>query len=1050
MKRTFIDPTGYVGPLRFLEVMLGSKNRPGSGTWADMSELITIVWDSAFVTQTPLKDSHGQIAHYARSFDLFDKKDDQRNAELFERLDTIPHLADFHVDIDHDDPELSRQEAVRLVDHYLSLGVPEQAIGVRFSGSKGFHVTLPWQVLGVREHGVIGLNYITYRILGGYIIDAAKLEGADRALWRRNGTIRLENTVHPSSGLLKVRVSLDELRSGMETCREVAKAPRKPLYTPEEEEAARQMCLGIHRLYLVAQAEADAEVLRVSEHAHRELPPEILAQVQGKLTPCLRHILDGSPNKGTRNETLFHAAMMMKYTGIAQDEALAKGREWLGASYRNVGGEGTIRSAYRGPFAGGCRWMREQGYATQGDCRACPVGQRRYEQPARIDKSVVPEQTKVELPTLAEQRERLRKDIDNLNPDRVTVVSTPAGLGKTHEVLKRAGEIVANGGRVLLFVKDTLKVDGLAADMVNELRFTHDYNGKIQILYGRNEDNCDNWTEAEKVLKKGYSVGKQVCKGCYAREFCEYYQQYNEAFEAGIYIAPHAMLPIIFADNRRGFSREFIQHTDEDGRTYDIGGPLKMIVIDEDALHVLIDRYFIGQFHLLNELKQKTRWVTDRLTGTKSQRVVLDSNYLRVVSWARLAIKVVGPFMPALDSIARADGQNLAATLHAIDPTRIIDPDFQSNKGHKPFTTRFYLALQRELPRLRDGNFTIWANGAGLEIMETKPVSFPPSIPVVVLDAYANEGVYRRYFRATGINRIPEFHTYPVREQANTTYVLGANLLQTDLDKAAKGARYAIDKIEKLMRALRVITSDGIETYIIAKRAFFESEAWVAWKDRLPYCVEDGDAGRLYFWRGRGINAAAGKRVAVLQVPNFHPSSVLAEASVLFANEPRLDDQRMPVETELVWASNAKDRAEVKVDRTVYADERLNLINERYRLDELVQMALRSRSLTTGAEIIIFADLPDPRLPAQRVLTIDELVAQDDTYADDARKVLYDALRDAEALTIDSLIELGVIGGKPKNSRLRSAIKDRYPNEYKIAVQNPVDEDKARAEVGVP
>src|SRR5690606_16982386 len=132
---------------------------------------------------------------------------------------SIPHLADFHIDIDFaNDLESSQREAVKLLDWYESLGVPEAAVGIRFSGSKGFDIMVPWQCLGVKAQGVIGLNYTTYKLLAAEIVAKVGVKGVDLALYRKNGTIRLENTLHPK-GLHKVRLTPAELRGSLDAIR---------------------------------------------------------------------------------------------------------------------------------------------------------------------------------------------------------------------------------------------------------------------------------------------------------------------------------------------------------------------------------------------------------------------------------------------------------------------------------------------------------------------------------------------------------------------------------------------------------------------------------------------------------------------------------------------------------------------------------------------------------------------------------------------------------------------------------------------------------------
>lgn len=1039
------DPTGYRGPLRWLEVMLGGKNRPGSGLWAEAEHLTTIVHDAAFATRKPLNDSHGQIAHYARSFELFDKDDPEHKSELMERLDTIPHLADFHIDIDHDgDLDTSRAEAIRLVEFYLNLGVPEPALGIRFSGKKGFDVMVPWQCMGVQAQGVMALNWTTYKIVAQEVAESLGLQGIDMGLYRKNGTIRLENTAHPS-GLHKVRITPDELAMPMADILKIAEKPRRSPYEAAAVEAALETVVGLRRMYLPAQARADAELLQVKALRQLPLDLEVQHQLQGEIVTCAKTILNSVPDRGQRNERLFHLAMMLKYTGKDEAETRHLAKGWLGRQYQDVGGESTIRSVYSGPYAGGCRWMREMGFAYESDCRACPVGQRRYERDARVVEAEPVVAAEPHLPTIEEQRKALARDFEHMDPWSVTVVRVPPGIGKTYQALRRTVKMIEDGARVLWFVKDTRKADGLAADLISELQEKHDYSGKIQVLYGRDEDNCEDWSNAERIAKKGYSVGKTLCKGCPARSYCGYYAQYDQAYEPGVYIAPHAMLPILFEDERRGFSREFVTWKD-DGEVDILGAPLSMIVIDEDALDVMVEEYFVGKYHLENELRKRTRRVKyfDRLSGQIGFKdVQLDKNWLQVVEWLGSAVKVPGPVMPSLSRVAAADGASIVAILNAIDPAYIIDPDYKTSRGHKPFTTKLYQALMREAPRLRDGNYTIWTvPSGGLKILSMANVQFPPGIPVVVLDAYANRDLYERFYRAAGVNRPLLFLDYPVREQANVTYVLGANILKVDLMRAESNY-YSRTKIERTMTALERITQDGVETYIVAKRDFFQSKAWQEWEPRLKNCVADGDAGQLYFWRGRGINAAAGKRIAILQVPNFHPDAVLAEASVLFADEPRLDDARVRVEEPIVWANDAEAKPWV-IDRTVYADDRLNLVNERYRMDELVQMALRSRSLTTGAEIVIFADLPDPRLPASKVVTVAELA--EDTFS--ARAEVYEVLREYDSLSIETLIDLGIVNGQAQqDSKMRSILKRTCPVAFLDARKNPVEREVAMKEI---
>lgn len=1034
-KRVPYDGTGYTGPLRWVEHSQGSKyNRD---FWRPYDELTVIVYDAAFQGY-PWTDSHAQIAHYPRALPwaLRDRRDEQPEDPLrLEKLDDIPQLANLIIDLDHDDVTEAQRQAVRLVEFYTNeCRVPEEAVHIAFSTRKGFHISLPWQVIGVPPTGVPALNWAVYKRMAGVIAERLGLTAMDEIVYKKNGFIRLENTLHPKTKLFKVRVTPEELAGSIEQLREIAQAPRRAIYDVDLGELYAVSEL-LHGIYRPAQLRADAEARKRHEEVSRPADPDVLAAIGDGVTPCLTNIRERvDPGvSGNRNNTLMHAVMMLKHLEKTREEITEWAKDWLGPRFHDpeVGAAATIESVWSGPYRRGCNWMRENGFASRGDCGACPVNARfRPRPPERLPEPPPAPHPRAHIAPIEQKRRELPGALRDLDPHAVTIAKTPAGFGKTHATIHAAKEIVEAGGRVVVMVKDTKKENGLAAELRADLARIG-YTGKLQTLYGRSPVTlggqeftpCDNWDVAKKHIQKGYPVGVTLCPSCFARTSCHYYGQYEEAYDAGIYIAPHAMLPYLFKDRTRGFHHKQQMHPSDNGVPLPLGAPLELIVIDEDALDSLLDEFAVDAKHLRRERKEKTRirLEYDPLTRKRDFRreVQLDANWLRVVQWTEWALKESGPLIRTLEHLAKQENTSIKTVLRSIDPARVIDPDHELNRGHKPFTRRLYEALMDDLHRLEDGNPTLIPIPKDDRVIQygVRELYLPPDVPVLVLDAYARLERYQAYFQRARVGRPIRTLEYEVREEPNVTYVLGATLTAGDVKGALRGDTEKLQKLQKRVTAVKELCRDEHPTRVVMMKSAAESDLL----QRLFADTPHIRVGELYNWRGRGFNAALGDRIVILQDPNPPPEAVMNEASALYPDEPRLDDATEFPRVDVPWAAGATPTGAWRAARYEYADERLNLILRAKREDELVQMALRGRSITTGAEIIVMSDLVDERLPATRVLTLDALVAGQSQA--DPHRALFEWLRDEHPAALDTatLATLGVVQGGENQKRSPTA-----------------------------
>src|SRR5699024_8313913 len=68
-----------------------------------------------------------------------------------EKVNGEPFLAPLYFDLDHEeDPSISQKDAIKLVNFFIDeLDLKESDIWVYFSGSKGFHILVSSESLGV-------------------------------------------------------------------------------------------------------------------------------------------------------------------------------------------------------------------------------------------------------------------------------------------------------------------------------------------------------------------------------------------------------------------------------------------------------------------------------------------------------------------------------------------------------------------------------------------------------------------------------------------------------------------------------------------------------------------------------------------------------------------------------------------------------------------------------------------------------------------------------------------------------------------------------------
>lgn len=287
------------------------------------------------------------------------KNDDYDHCEM---------IADPYLDFDTEDiedpaewEELTRE--VKYVLNYIesSMGIPPEELRVYFSGSKGFHVIIPHELIGLAPSTVLNQS-LRYFALGlSYVLNGRKVRKncIDTGIYDRKRLIRIPGTINSKSGLYKIPVSIDQLYNFCyNDVREAARAPREdPAASLTYRSVAREGFLEIVELGKRYEAESTGRKYR------RRINKE--ARTDKKLLPCAEKLLKEGAERGSRNHSCYALASSLLQAGYEKEEmeeVIVKWNDDLEEPLPGSEVEATIKSAEKNFDNGmmvGCGKYRE-------------------------------------------------------------------------------------------------------------------------------------------------------------------------------------------------------------------------------------------------------------------------------------------------------------------------------------------------------------------------------------------------------------------------------------------------------------------------------------------------------------------------------------------------------------------------------------------------------------------------------------------------------------------------------------------------------------------
>jgi hypothetical protein len=245
--------------------------------------------------------------------------EDRKKGEAF--------LAPLYFDLDYsENPAVSQADAIKLVKFFTEeLELQLSDIWIYFSGSKGFHVLVNSQALGIQPRNDL---HKIFKHIAGYLIHRLELISLDLVVYTSSRMLRLPNSIHQNTRLFKIELSFDELQTlTLAEIKALAGQPRRtPVFSREQRMDGLELRPKAGALFTNKLAEF--EEVAVTSSARYE--KEEYRFTKGQPPACVNDILtNGWKKPGDRNQATVQLACYFKDAGHTREEALAILEPWV-------------------------------------------------------------------------------------------------------------------------------------------------------------------------------------------------------------------------------------------------------------------------------------------------------------------------------------------------------------------------------------------------------------------------------------------------------------------------------------------------------------------------------------------------------------------------------------------------------------------------------------------------------------------------------------------------------------------------------------------------
>lgn len=241
------------------------------------------------------------------------------------------------------------------------LGIKKEQMGIYFSGSKGFHIEIPYEVIGLEPSKQLAEQY---KIIAEVVSRETIYKTIDMKIYEKRRLFRLPNTINAKTGLYKVQLPADMLYGlTLAEMREYASEIKEEI--PIDKSFSDKANKAIKRLLL-------RNKLRIMKKKH---PRTIMPGERKDLLPCVKKLLEEGVGKGGRNNTCIAIASSLAQSGIEEEEARDMVLSWNTLNDPPMPDREVIRtvqSGYQMAHEGrgyGCAFFKENDYCVGSECK---------------------------------------------------------------------------------------------------------------------------------------------------------------------------------------------------------------------------------------------------------------------------------------------------------------------------------------------------------------------------------------------------------------------------------------------------------------------------------------------------------------------------------------------------------------------------------------------------------------------------------------------------------------------------------------------------------
>lgn len=852
-----------------------------------------------------------------------------------------------------------------------------------FSGSKGFHVVVPYGVFGqtmaennhrINEHLVSMIEHEIGRLF------------IDRSIYSSRRQLRMVNTKHAKSGLYKIPITKYDLKKGEDYIKEKARM-KQPLISIEHEKSNQLNEMYAHASEIVSVESnkpvkpKEVAILKrtLGQDISIKKSHNILQKIDrlnhpACISQALKHgIIDIT--KSNRNQVTLLLANYFKMIGRGIDEI----KEYLSnhaatilapfssSSIPEIKGsaKGTVQTVFHNDkYYFTCSRAKSLGFDCDYDC----VFHEMYGR-TQMDRSLttVPYVKSDDKPkpgtfeTVEEVRkavfEKISQYIENCenNPSKQVsplLIKAPPGSGKTTQAYHFMGK---TDKRSLMVSPQYRLYNNIPKSYIhNWKRIMGRHNGVT--VEGESTPvpaNCIKHKITQKFGKKNYNVFTKVCKQCDAFRWktCNYLNQ--------------------FKDREHNW---FIQQPSFIHKARDIIPKFDYVFMDESILSSYIDTKKITVSHI-HEVKDFMENLMDYWDCHEDDDEFRQAEYL--VAFLSVFLKILNDkILPSVLSgellyqhlnirytsmFLVDDGypesfEKLISEIDlnwrdALNKKTLFDENIDDNKLPPNFLPELFHVLSEEIhfTHLKDvpARLYLKIDEGQRKLFLTMKYNPPPlSRPMVVLDATAKQVVYEKI-----LNHSVDIFEPKLRYENPIIQLYSVFAGVTSLSTSKS-------QMKGMLEGLKILLKKESNTLIICKKRFEKRIK----KMGIP---KETQIARFYGSRGSNDYQAA-KQVVIFGAPGWDKETILAYAAALYPGEKLSTKQWFPLRQ--YHGTNKAIRVRE------YVDKRVQMIYEMSVIDEIIQSLNRIRPLIYGDKIIyIMTNVVIPDLPISKLMSLSEL-----------------------------------------------------------------------------